>query len=213
MEPCRSRGKTSGRSNKKLIVISIDKLLSLGLHSLAVYLPIDFTASRHASEIIQQRCEEGVLASVDVWFYWSDPVQTGRLTRMGQVKDAVCWGSVRGLCGNGGHHMRHGRGGRRCGGKRSRIQRGKIGLRSNCRTQKFCTVGEQEDRKRSEGLLNVIFLTFTVITLTSLVKKNMLIYFCSTLNVTDLQKKTPNKHVLCSFNPFILYVVQLECPK
>lgn len=94
----------------------------INMHFFQIYLAVDFASSRHASEIVQQRREEGVLSTVHVWFCRSDTIQTGRLTSMWHVEDTVCWGTVGRLMWDGGHSVGDWRRGRSQGGLLSLIR-------------------------------------------------------------------------------------------
>jgi len=61
------------------------------------YLAVDFAAARHAAEVVQQRCEQGVLPLVLVRLGGPDAGETRRLAGVRQVEDAVRGGAVGGL--------------------------------------------------------------------------------------------------------------------
>lgn len=88
------------------------------------HLAVDFAPSRHASEVIQQRCEERVLPSVHACCCGPDALQTGRLTCVRQIEDAVGRGAIRRLVWDLGH----------CVGNSSRdcSQRGHLSLIRLC---------------------------------------------------------------------------------
>lgn len=117
-----------------------------GVAVLFMYLTVDFASTRHASEIIQQRSEEGVLPSVHVLLDWSNSIQTCRLTRVSQVEDSVCRRSVGRLLGDGGHRMCHGRRNSSCNGLLPLVQNCGGGCGSTLSTQCFSTVNKKEQK-------------------------------------------------------------------